>query len=117
MFVHARRCLIALVLSAAPAAAQQDTFTTSGGVRVPTPAEAGLDCAAMAQVLTAIDSSGYRGVAPGPGAAADASLRAYEDRVSRRWFSDCVNGPGALAEAESAFSHGFGADGEPAARP
>lgn len=84
-------------------------FVTSGGVPVPTPPLAGLDCAGLSRVLTAIDGSGYRGVAPTPGSDADRALRAYEDGVSRRWFADCVNGPAALADAEGAFRHGFDA--------
>lgn len=101
--------LVVLGLLASPARAEEHVFVTSGGVPVPTPPLAELDCTGLSRVLSAIDGSGYRGFGPTPGSDADRALRAYEDGVSRRWFVDCVNGPAAFADAEGAFRHGFDA--------
>lgn len=108
-----RAVLAAYIVSTGSAAAgQDDWFTTSRGVRVPTPPVAALDCAQMLQVLVDIDRSGYRGVASTPGDKADSSLLGYEDRLSRRYYSECVSAPSAMTGASAAFSYGFLDDGE-----
>lgn len=114
MFVHAQRVLLAVVVLTCghAAAGQDDWFVTSTGVRVPTPAVGALDCGQMLQVLVAIDGSGYRGVAWTPVDKADAQLLAYEDRLSRRYYAECVNAPAAMTGATGAFSYGFLNDGE-----
>jgi hypothetical protein len=92
-------------------AGQEDTFLTARGVRVPTPSLGALDCAGMLQVLTAIDGSGYRGVASRPGDIADEALLTYEDRLSRRYYAECVSTPTDAGAAAAAFSFGFADDG------
>jgi hypothetical protein len=96
------------------AAAQDHWFTTSGGVRIATPPVADLDCAGLRSVLNAIDRSGYRGATATPVDSADAQLLHYEDRVSRRFYIDCVNAPGAMADGGGAFGYGY--DDEEGAR-
>ena len=92
-------------------AGQDEVFVTAGGVRVPTPPVASLDCARMLQVLTVIDGSNYRGVGAQPGDAADGALLSYENRLARRYYAECVSGPTSLGAATAAFSHGFLDDG------
>ncbi|MFN3615938.1 MAG: hypothetical protein ACK4WC_15445 [Rubrimonas sp.] len=112
---RARHLFLCAVIGAAGAAAAADEwFVTSGGVRVHMPPVAELNCAQMLDVLVAIDGSGYRGVASVPGDAADAKLLAYENRVSRRYYADCVNAPGSLHGADGAFAYGFEDDDAPA---
>lgn len=101
---------VALGLSGPALGGQDEWFVTSGGVRVATPVVAGLDCAALLQVLIAIDGSGYRGVASAPDDRADDQLFLYENRVARRYYADCVNAPTAVLGSFGAFSHGFVAD-------
>jgi hypothetical protein len=108
-----RTILAALAASAAQAATADDGwFTTTGGVRVRTPAVAELDCAGLREVLGGIDRSGYRGATAAPVNSDDVTLLQYENRVSRRYYADCVNAAGALADGGGAFSHGFADEDE-----
>lgn len=108
--LKARHLLICAAAAAGTPAAAEEWFTTSRGVQVHMPPVAELSCAQMLDVLVAIDGSGYRGVASAPGDAADARLLAYENRVSRRYYADCVNAPGSLYGADGAFAYGFDDD-------
>lgn len=114
MMGSAHRAVLAacIVTTGSAVAGQDEWFTTSRGVRVPTPPVAALDCAQMLQVMVDIDRSGYRGVASTPGDKADSTLLNYEDRLSRRYYAECVNAPSAMTGASAAFSYGFLDDGE-----
>ena len=118
--MRAFACSCAVVAAVGVAAdargGQEESFLTAQGVRVPTPAIGALDCAGMLRVLTAIDGSGYRGVASRPGDIADEALLAYENRLSRRYYAECVNAPTAMGAAAAAFSFGFADDGDEAQR-
>lgn len=109
-----RIALAALTTAAAQpvaASAEERWFTTSAGVRVETPPVAELDCAGLRRVLGEIDSSGYREPTAAGVASADVTLLHYEDRVSRRFYIDCVNDPGSMADGRGAFGYGFDVEG------
>lgn len=82
--------VIALTGAPAVAAAEVDVLITAGGHRVAKPAPETLDCAGMRAVLDAIDATGYRGNGPAPLNPADAALFDYENRVSQRYYAQCV---------------------------
>ena len=88
-------------MSAAPRA------LASNGAVVAMPDLAGLDCAAMSQVLRRIDLSSYRGVDPVPEGHPDRQIFDYEDRLTGRYYYSCTLGENRLEDPGAAFSYGF----------
>lgn len=101
--------LAAMLLAAltAPVSAAPASFVTADGQRVATPAIQGLDCAAMAAVLDAIDRTQYRGAGPRPKNKADAPLFAYERRLSERHYQSCARAKRKTPPGERSFRSGF----------
>ena len=107
--------LVALVAlgSAAGARAQTVDMSTapralaSNGAVVVMPDLAGLDCAAMGQVLRRIDLSNYRGLDPVPDGHPDYPIFDYEDRLTERYYFSCTLGEYRLEDPGAAFSYGF----------
>ncbi len=105
--------LLALGLAAgARAGGTVDTATApralaSNGSVVVMPEIAGLDCAAMDQVLRRIDLSNYRGLDPVPKGHPDRPIFDYEDRLTRKHYFSCTLGENQLEDPGAAFSHGF----------
>jgi hypothetical protein len=82
--------LVALAICAPVAArAAEGWFETARGRRVETPPVEGLDCPALAEVLRAIDDTGYR-KGKRPLDRADAPLLAYEHAVAESFFARCA---------------------------
>ncbi len=104
--------LVALGLAAGARAQTVDTSTApralaSNGAVVVMPEIAGLDCAAMSQVLRRIDLSNYRGLDPVPEGHPDRPIFDYEDRLTRRYYYSCTLGEHTLEDPGAAFSYGF----------
>ena len=106
--------LIAAVCAVAAhdARGEEGWFVTAAGVRIETPAIAGLDCAGMRAVLDAIDASGYRRDAPQPHDEADMALFEYEHMLSSAHYAECVRPSAEDAPPETAFSAGYEAAGQ-----
>jgi hypothetical protein len=79
----------------------------SNGAVVVMPDIAGLDCAAMGQVLRRIDQSHYRGPDPVPEGHPDRPIFDYEDRLTGQYYYACTLGEHMLEDPGTAFSYGF----------
>ena len=104
--------LVALGLAAGAGAQTAGTSAApralaSNGAVVVMPEIAGLDCAAMSQVLRRIDLSNYRGLDPIPEGHPDRPIFEYEDRLTGRIYFSCILGGHQLEDPGAAFSHGF----------
>ena len=104
--------LVALGLAAGARTQTVDMSTApralaSNGAVVVMPEIAGLDCAAMDQVLRRIDLSNYRGADPVPEGHPDRPIFEYEDRLTGRIYFSCILGGHQLEDPGAAFSHGF----------
>ena len=107
--------LVALVaLGLAPGVRAQTVDTSSlpralasNGAVVVMPDIAGLDCAAMGQVLRRIDQSNYRGLDPVPEGHPDRPIFDYEDRLTGQIYYSCTLTEHQLADPGAAFSYGF----------
>ena len=104
--------LTALGLAAVAGAQTADTSSAprvlaSNGAVVVMPEIAGLDCAAMSQVLRRIDLSHYRGLDPIPEGHPDRPIFEYEDRLTGKYYYACTLGEHWLGDPGAAFSHGF----------
>ena len=104
--------LVALGLAAGARAQAVDMSTApralaSNGAVVVMPDLAGLDCAAMSQVLRWIDLSSYRGLDPVPEGHPDRPIFDYEDRLTGQFYYACTLGEHKLEDPGTAFSYGF----------
>ena len=104
--------LVALGLAPGARAGTDDTSTApralaSNGAVVVMPDIAGLDCAAMSQVLRRIDLSNYRGLDPVPEGHPDRPIFDYEDRLTSKYYYACTLGEHRLEDPGAAFSYGF----------
>ncbi len=104
--------LVAMGLAAGARAQTVDMSTApralaSNGAVVVMPDLAGLDCAAMSQVLRRIDLSSYRGLDPVPEGHPDRQIFDYEDRLTGRYYYSCTLGENRLEDPGAAFSYGF----------
>ena len=105
--------IVALGLAAgARAGTVVDTSTApralaSNGAVVVMPDIAGLDCAAMGQVLRRIDLSNYRGLDPVPEGHPDRPIFDYEDKLTGQYYYSCTLGEHKLEDPGTAFSYGF----------
>ena len=102
---------IAAALATAPALAAGEGaiphIIASNGVAVPTPDIAALDCSGMTEALRRIDQSNYRNgelLAPEH---RDWPIFAYEDRLARAYYTECMLREHALGDPGAAFSYGF----------
>ncbi|MEO1687103.1 MAG: hypothetical protein AAFU61_04270 [Pseudomonadota bacterium] len=111
IILAAGAALPALAFTAPGAWAQQAPAVievTTGHAVAMTPPDA-LDCDALALKLAEIDATGYRGAKPRPAHDEDMPLFDYENRVSNRYYADCVAMRSAgESDGRSIFDGGFG---------
>lgn len=100
------------------AAVQAQEFRAQNGVVLPAPAIEGLDCPAIEDTLTTLDSSNYRSAAPVPEGHPDRPIYDYENALSEQNYLRCIQEQSALQDPGEAFRHGFtDAASMPAAGP
>lgn len=100
------------------AAVQAQEFRAQNGVVVPAPAIEGLDCPAIEDTLTTLDSSNYRSAAPVPEGHPDRAIYDYENLLSEQNYVRCIQEQSALQDPGEVFQHGFtDAASLPAAEP
>jgi hypothetical protein len=100
-----------VALTAAPGLAAGEAAVphaiASNGVVVPMPDIAKLDCTGMTEALRRIDQSNYRGAEVLTPQDRDWPIFAYEDRLARAYYTECMLREHALGDPGTAFSFGF----------